>query len=82
MKNWCKIIELENYSVLVQRLSDGENNEHIVISTRLEGVTPSITACFEEDSDKADEKFKAYNADSAKEFVNSMLIMMDIKKTE
>ena len=34
MKGWCKILELEEYDVLVQRLVTKEDGEHVKITVR------------------------------------------------
>ena len=75
MKNWCKIIELEKYDILIQRLSNDDDGEHIEFKMILDGVTASFKASYEDDSDLADETFKKYSKEDAQKMLDSTLEM-------
>jgi hypothetical protein len=55
MKNWCKIIELEEDDVLIQRTSNEDEEEAVSFSCRLETHNATATMAFEneEEADKA-----------------------------
>jgi hypothetical protein len=55
MKNWCKIIELEEDDVLVQR-TNNEDGETVVFSCRLETHDAKVSMEFESE-EEADTAF-------------------------
>ncbi len=75
MKNWCKIIQLENNDILIQRLSTDEDGEHIEFKFKIDGVTASFKASYEDDVELADETFEKYSKEDAQKMLNSTLEM-------
>ena len=77
MKGCFKIIELENHDVLVQRLSDYDNGEHIRITVVFEGHNITMKPSYDNDKKKADEAFENYNEKSAAQIVESTIEMFN-----
>lgn len=75
MKKWFKKITIGDYDLLVQRLCDNRDGEHIKITIRVpEGQMMKTLSFDDEDEDaeaKADEAFKLYDKKQAKKFVEA-----------
>ncbi len=69
MKNWFKKVEFEEYDILVVRDSNDEDGENIKVTACFEDVKVSATFGYEDNEEKADEKFKEYGQKHAKEFI-------------
>ena len=76
MKNWCKVIPLEDYDVLVERISNEQDKEAIRVSVRMHGMHLMAIMGFEEDGEKADKAFDKYDEAGAGEFIAGMQGMM------
>jgi hypothetical protein len=76
MKNWCKIIETKKYDVLVQRLSDNDNEEHISISLLCDGVLACLKPGFGDDEKRADEAYINFNKAAAERTVKDIVKML------
>lgn len=72
MKNWCKIIKLDEYDVSVMRLSTTEEGEHVELIARFPEGQFIKTASFEENKEEADKFFKTYNKRSARELIEEL----------
>jgi hypothetical protein len=72
MKNWCKIIKLDEYDVSVMRLSTTEEGEHVELIARFPEGQFIKTASFEENKEEADKFFKTYNKRTAKELIEEL----------
>lgn len=77
MKNWCRIIKLPEHDVLVQRLSDEENKEHLSVSIKLQGVLATLNFGFDEDEKKCDDAFKSYKREMAMKAVETITEMFN-----
>lgn len=73
MKKWCKIIELKTHDVLIQRLSDEENEEHILFTFKHDGVLVSFTASYGIKEKLADDMFNKYSKDDAQKMLDNTL---------
>jgi hypothetical protein len=75
MKKWFKKITVGDYDILVQRLCDNKDGEHIKITIRVpEGQMMKTLSFDDEENDaevKADEAFKLYDKEQAKKFVEA-----------
>ena len=58
-KNWCKLFDTEIGQLLVQRMSDHENGEHLRVSASLNGFVASLSLGYEDDEEKADDEFNS-----------------------
>ena len=65
MKNWCKIIKLDEYDVSVMRLSTTEEGEHVELIARFPEGQFIKTASFEENKEEAKETPEAKDNPSA-----------------
>lgn len=74
-KNWCKIISLKDHDVLVQRLSNDEDGEHIEFKMIIDGVTASFKASYDEDKAVADETFESFSEKDAQKLLDNTLKM-------
>jgi hypothetical protein len=72
MKNWCKIIKLDEYDVSVMRLSTTEEGEHVELIARFPEGQFIKTASFEENKEEADKFFKTYNKRNARELIEEL----------
>jgi hypothetical protein len=72
MKNWCKIIKLDEYDITVMRLSTTEEGEHVELIARFPEGQFIKTASFEENKEEADKFFKTYNKRSARELIEEL----------
>ena len=73
---FAKIIELEGHQVLVVKGWDDETEKDtVIITTRFDGVTPSITMGFGSEAD-ADKCWSEYGPEQAQAFVNQMAELM------
>ena len=73
---FAKVIELETHQVLVVKGWDYETGKDtITISTRFDGVTPSMTLGFGSEDD-ADKCWSGYDTEQAQAFVKSITDMM------
>ena len=77
MKNWCKIIKLDEYDVSVMRLSTTEEGEHVELIARFPEGQFIKTASFEDGKEEADEFFKKYNKKSAKELIEELTKLLN-----
>ena len=77
MKNWCKIIKLDEYDVSVMRLSTTEEGEHVELIARFPEGQFIKTASFEDGKEEADEFFKKYNKRSAKELIEELTKLLN-----
>jgi hypothetical protein len=75
MKSWCKIIEVGDYDILVQRLCNNAEGEHIKITLRVPEGQMIKTLSFDEEDDDAEEKaieaYNLYDEKRAEEFVKA-----------
>ena len=75
MKSWCKIVRVEKYDILVQRLCDNVDGEHIKITIRVPEGQMLKTLSFEDENENAEEKaieaYKLYDKKQAKKFVKA-----------
>jgi hypothetical protein len=72
MKNWCKIIKLDEYDITVMRLSTTEEGEHVELIARFPEGQFIKTASFEENKEEADKFFKTYNKRNARELIEEL----------
>ncbi len=73
---FAKVIELETHQVLVVKGWDDETGKDtITISTRFDGVAPSMTLGFGSEDD-ADKCWSGYDTEQAQAFVKSITDMM------
>jgi len=72
MKNWCKIIKLDEYDINVMRLSTTEEGEHVELIARFPEGQFIKTASFEENKEEADKFFKTYNKRNARELIEEL----------
>jgi len=77
MKDWCKIIPLEEVDVLVERISNEQDKEAIRCSMRVNGMHLVAVMGFEEDGEKADAAYEKYDKAGAEEFLDNILKMME-----
>ena len=77
MKNWCKIIKLDEYDVSVMRLSTTEEGEHVELIARFPEGQFIKTASFEDGKEEADKFFKKYNKRSAKELIEELTKLLN-----
>ncbi len=73
-KNWCKIIELEEHDVLVQKEFD--NDIHCLIVTFKEDdedLTMKATIGIGKDKEKANEAFKNFSEENAKILIKQLI---------
>lgn len=74
MKKWCKIIYLDGFDILVQRLVNRTHGEHVSITVRFsEGQYVAINSFGEGDeAEKMSEQFfKNYKKPDAEKFVEA-----------
>lgn len=79
MKNWCKILEVGEYDILVQRLVTKEDGEHVKITVRMPDGQFVKTASFGDDDGSikdADDVFLAYEEKQALMFVSELEKLM------
>lgn len=76
MKNWCKIIPLENHDVLVERLSNDEDGEHLSVKMNIDNVIASYTMSFGDDEQKADSAFDSLKSDQVQQIVDDAISML------
>lgn len=76
-KKWCKIVELENYDVLAQRLSNDDDGEHIRVSTQASYGHVSVVISAGEDADEADQMFDKFDEVGAKQVLGMLRINPD-----
>jgi hypothetical protein len=80
MKNWCKVVPLEEHDVLVERISNEQDKEAIRASIRVDGVHLVAVLGFGEEEEHyhaADKAFEEYGEANATEFRDGMLKMME-----
>jgi diketogulonate reductase-like aldo/keto reductase len=76
MKGRCKIIELETHDVLVQRLVNESDGEHIKITVWFPLGQMIQTGSFgdeDESAKEADEVYEAYGKEQAQAFLDAIL---------
>jgi hypothetical protein len=74
MKKWFKKITVGDYDLLIQRLCDNRDGEHVKITIRVPEGQMLKTLAFDGDEDaeaKADEAFKLYDKKQAEKFVKA-----------
>ena len=71
MKGWHKTFELDEYDVLVQRLSNDDEQEHVVISLRFDGGMFSQIVLFDDVEADADLFYSKYSKKQAEVFVKT-----------
>ena len=69
MKKWCKIIRLEEYDILVQRLCNNKDGEHLSITLRVDEGQLITSMCFEDDVEGADKAYDNYKKADAEKVV-------------
>ena len=74
-KNWCKIVELEEHDVLVQRRSNDDDGEHIKVSIAMDGMHLSLKLTGE-NSDDADAMYEKFSKVDAEKIVESFKAML------
>jgi len=75
MKGWCKILELEEYDILAQRLVTTDDGEHVQITVRFPDGQFIKTASFGDGSDAeklAISLLDEYKEKNAQEFVDEL----------
>lgn len=77
MKNWCKIIKLEDYDVIVLRLSTTEEGEHVELIARFPEGQFIKTASFEDNTEEADKFYKDYKKKNAQELVDELIKLLE-----
>lgn len=77
MKNWCKIIELENHDVLLQRLSNNKDDEHIKVTIKTDGLTASYNLGYGEDEARADEAYQEIDKEKAQILLKQTLDLIN-----
>jgi hypothetical protein len=85
MKGWCKILELDNYDILVQRLATKEDGENVSITVRMPDGQFIKTASLGDGEDaekKAIELFETYEAKDAKLFIDELDKLITANDTE
>jgi len=71
MKKWCKIFRLEEYDILVQRLCNNADGEHVSITLRVNEGQLITTMTFEDDVEGADKAYKNYKKEDAQKVVEA-----------
>ena len=72
MKNWCKIIELEEHDVLIEKtMDDDSDNSAIRISVEVEGCKISQTFVYEELTER-NKNYDGMGAIHATKFVDAV----------
>lgn len=71
MRNWAKIIEVGDYDILVQRLCNNDDGEHVSITLKVDEGQLTTTMGFEDDSHEANEAFKNFKKEDAIKIVDS-----------
>lgn len=71
MRNWAKIIEVGDYDILVQRLCNNDDGEHVSITLKVDEGQLTTTMGFEDDSHEANEAFKNFKEEDAIKIVDS-----------
>ena len=85
MKKWCKILELEKYDVLIERLVTKEDGEHVKITVRFPDGQFIKTACMGdgEGAEKmAIELFDTYKEADALRFVEELDKLVEVNGKE
>ena len=71
MKKWCKIIKLEEYDILVQRLCNNKDGEHLSVTLRVNEGQLITSMCFEDDVEGADKAYANYKKADAQKVVDA-----------
>lgn len=69
MKNWHKIFKFKKYDVLLLRMCNEKEGEHIQLIVRIPDGQFVKTVSFEDDVERADEFFQQYEKKHAQEFI-------------
>ena len=82
MKKWYKVFKLKKYDVLLLRMCNEEDGEHIQLIIRVANGQFIKTASFSEDSEGADDFFDKYEKKHAQEFVVEFEKLLDVENKE
>lgn len=78
MKNWVKIISLENHDVCVERVyEDKDEQEAVTVSWMTELCKVVQTFGYEDDEAKADGFFNTVDAEICQQLIDNVEIMMN-----
>lgn len=69
MKGWSKVFKLPKFDVVLLRMCNDDEGEHVVLILRIKNGQFIKTATFDNDTESADEFFDKYTKEHAKEFV-------------
>ena len=67
MKNWCKILKLKNYDVLVERVVTKDDGEHVKITVRFPDGQFVKSACMGDGEEAEKQSIELFNTYSKKE---------------
>lgn len=67
-----KLFEFDGKQVLIERDSDDDNGEHVVVVTHLDNVRAQIKMGYNENTAGADEAFDKYDIERARLFRDQM----------
>lgn len=82
MKKWCKIFKLEEYDILVQRLCNNKDGEHLSITLRVNEGQLISTMCFQDDIKSADKAYKNYKKTDAEKVIDAFKKMYRDEKED
>jgi len=71
MKNWSKVFKFKEYDILIQRLCNNDDGEHISITLRVNEGQLITTMSFEDDVDQADKAFADYTKKDAQKVIDA-----------
>jgi len=71
MKKWCKIFRCEGYDILLQRLCNNSDGEHISVTLKVNEGQLITTMVFEDDIDAADKAYSNYKKADAEKTIEA-----------
>lgn len=81
MKNWSKVYKFKKYDILVQRLCNNTDGEHITATLRVDEGQLITTMSFGDSVEDADEGYEKYTKKLAKDLIDSYeKLQIDEKK--
>ena len=85
MKGWCKILKVEGYDMLVERLVTKEDGEHVKVTIRIPDGQFIKTASLgdgPEAEEEAIKLYKNYQKANAQEFIDELNKLIEANEKE
>lgn len=76
MKGFTRIIELENHDVVIMKMSDDENGDHIQVFIQFEECTTNSKLGYDNEK-RRDKDFDSFTSKTAQAILDTYLNLMD-----